>query len=166
MMKVQLTEFQIIALLIFAPIVFLVAATGNAISLAVVCLLLLLINAVYPTVVMVFSERRYGRGIVYNRLFGVIEFHLTRTKNWGNFAKKVSRLRRVAKELNKPVLFLTNHYEETRLKELAESFKFDIEIKPANKLQKFVYLLNSHIVTIGMDGKRSYPVLRCVVRFR
>ncbi|MFJ2043900.1 hypothetical protein ACIOBL_09865 [Paenibacillus taichungensis] len=165
-MKVQLTEFQFLAALVFAPILFLVAATGNAITLAIVCFLLVLMNVAYPLFVIFLSEKKFGKGIVYNKLFGVIEFHLMRTRNWGSFAKKVSRLRRVAKELNKPVLFLTNHYEETRLKELAESFKFDIEIKPANKLQEFVYLLNSHIVTVGMDGKRSYPVLRCVVKFR
>ncbi|WP_211750447.1 hypothetical protein, partial [Paenibacillus sp. Marseille-Q4541] len=162
-MKLQLTELQYLALMILMPIIILFVVILNLIGFIITIGLLIVLSCIFPLIIK-FKSRKYGGGIIYNKWFKVIEFHLNRTSDWSDFALEVAKVRRLSKRTKIAILFYTDHYEETRLIEMGKKLKLNMEVKRANLFQKLVYLFTSFIATIGKKRERKGDVLRCIAR--
>lgn len=165
-MRIQLIEVQYLSMIITIPFLFGFALKANLVGLIISIVFLLFLSCVFPLVVKYQSERKYGAGIIHNRVFGIIEFHINRTKDWSQIAKRVAKTRRIAKELNMEVLFYTDHYDESRMRKLEVALKVQLDIKPANLFQRAVYKFTSAFATLGINRESYHPVLRCVMKTR
>lgn len=151
-------------MIITSPFLIGFALNVNLVGLIISIIFLIFLSCLFPLLVKYQSERKYGAGIIYNRVFGIIEFHINRTKDWSQIAKRAAKTRRIAKELNMEVLFYTDHYDESRLRKLEAALKVQLDIKPANLFQRSVYRFTSAIATLGIKRESYYPVLRCVMK--
>lgn len=118
--KLQLTELQYLAMIVLTPIALLFAVVPNLIGLVITLSLLFVLSCIFPLAIKHLS-RKYGRWIIYNKFFRVIELHLNRTSDWSEFALQVAKVRRLSKKTKTEILFYTDHYEETRLLEMGKN---------------------------------------------
>lgn len=131
-----------------------------------ISLILIIAAIIYAIVEVTISNKKYGQGIWYNRLFNTFEFHIGSLTDWSMIAKRAARIRRLALKKGGSVLFYTDHYKEERLHELAKNMNISIEIRRANPLQWLAYKYTSIAVTfykLEAWKRKKYPLVRCIM---
>lgn len=163
--RLQITEFVFSLSFTMAIIGSFFAFRANILGTSI-SLILIIAAIIYAIVEVTISNKKYGQGIWYNRLFNTFEFHIGSLTDWSMIAKRAARIRRLALKKGVSVLFYTDHYKEERLHELAKNTNISIEIRRANPLQWLAYKCTSIGATfykIEAWKRKKYPLVRCIM---
>jgi len=117
-------------------------------------------GVIFPFSILIYSTLRYTKKVIYNPILKMVELHIGRTSSQMKLALSVSQNIRIAKQMNKNILFYTNHFSE---EELQKRFGEIIQIKRANIFQIFMFYFTFLIITIGMKKGERFPLLRCEI---
>lgn len=163
--KLQITEFVFSLSFTMAIIGSFFAIRANILGTSI-SLFFLIAAIIYPIVEVTISNKKYGHGIWYNRLFNTFEFHIGSLTDWNMIAVRAAKIRRLASKKGVSVLFYTDHYKEERLHELAKNMNISIEIRRANPLQWLAYKCTSIGATFYKKEawkRKKYPLVRCIM---
>lgn len=119
------------------------------------------VGFVFPLSVLLYA-RRYSKKAFYNPLIRMVEIHIGRNGSPMKLARIVGESLRLAKQLNKNILFYTNHFPEERLR---EKFGDNLIIKNANGLQYVLFYLPFLLLTFGKRKQKIHPLLRCEILY-